>query len=150
MGHRIEVDQSNKIEDSGSTVIAFANGIGDAVLTPSSVKGQAIHWLRRNHTLQAPAHVLDFAAAVFLLLEPHLDQLDKVVIDVEYTGYNRRIKDFLLTRIWRNHPGFEAWRIEFGQVGKGPAHDKANLVREGKDRERRTVRLQELLNVLQK
>ena len=148
MGHRIEVDQSNKIEDSGLTVIAFANGIHDAVLIPSSVKGQAIHWLRRNHTLQTPAHVLVFAAAVFLLLEPHLDRLDVVVIDVEYTGYNRRIKDFLLTRIRRNRPEFEAWRIEFGRVGKGPAHDKANLVREGKDRQRRKVKLRELLNVL--
>lgn len=114
------------------------------------MKGQAIHWLRRNHSLQTPAHVLVFAAAVFLLREPHLDQLDKAVIDVEYTGYNRRIKDFLITRIWRIRPEFEAERIEFGRVGKGPAHDKANLVREGKDRKRRTVTLPELLTVLQK
>ena len=148
MGHRIEIDQSNKVVDSGPTVIAFANGIDDAILILSKVKSQAIHWLRRNHTLQTPANVLVFVAAVFLLLEPYLDQLDTVVIDIEYTGYNRRIKDFLLTRIWRNRPGFEAWRIEFGRVGKGPAHHKANLVREGKDRKRRTAKLRDLLNVL--
>ena len=144
MRHRIEVDQSKKIEDSGPTVIAFANDIDDAVLIPSRVKNQDGWRLHRTGTPKARADVLVFAAGVYLLLEPHLDQLDRVVIDTEYTGYNRRIKDLLLTRIWRKQPGFEAWRSEFGRVGKGPAHDKANQVREGKDEKRRRVRRKDL------
>jgi len=57
---------------------------------------------------------------------------------------------FLLQRIRRTQPDFEEWRIVFTQVGKGsPAHRKANAVREGKDTVCRTVRVGELIEVLE-
>ncbi len=34
MRHKVEVDQSIKIEDTGATVLAFANGIAAAVVIP--------------------------------------------------------------------------------------------------------------------
>ncbi len=147
----IEVDQSNKIEQPRATVIAFSDGISFAVILPHGVKTEAVRHLRNQGKSKNTAQVLVFAAGVFLLLRDYLDETHRVVIDVEYPGREGEIKAFLLQRIQRFRPGFEEWRVVFQQIGKGsPAHEKANAVREGKDRDSRTVRTaEELIEVLE-
>ena len=41
----VEVDQSNKIEQSGPTVLAFANGNSSAIVIPSIVKNECLDFL---------------------------------------------------------------------------------------------------------
>ncbi len=90
-----------------------------------------------------------FAAGLALLLQDHLDHLERVVIDIEYEGQEAPIREFLLIYIWRTRPAFEPWRITFKQVGKqSPAHTKANAVRQGKDRGFRKLREDEVLALL--
>ena len=45
MRHVVEVDQSIKIEDSGSTVLAFADGIAYAIEVSANVKLAALQAL---------------------------------------------------------------------------------------------------------
>jgi hypothetical protein len=146
----VEVDQSNKIEQPRKTTIAFSDGVSFAVILPHPVKNEALRYLRNQGKSKNTAQVLLFAAGVFLLLHDYLDRVHRVRIDVEYPGWEGTIKAFLLQRIWRAKPDFEEWRIVFTQVGKGsPAHHKANAVRQGKDTGCRTVRVGELIEVLE-
>lgn len=149
MRRRVEVDQSIKIEDKGATVLAFANGLAFAIEVPSGVKLAGLQILRDQARKPGVAYRLLFAASLFLLLRDHLDQIDRVVIDVEYEGHEAEIGAFLLRFIWRDFPSFEPWRIEFGLVGKSsPAHHKAEAVRLGKDREYRRITVAELTRML--
>lgn len=146
----IEVDQSVKIEQPSSTVIAFSNGVSFAIILPHGVKMDAVRYLRNQGKSKKVAHVLVFAAGVFLLLSDYLDAAHLVVIDVEYPGWESEIKAFLLQHIWRTRPDFQEWRVTFRQVGKAsPAHRKANAVRGKKDRDYRTVRIEEMIEVLE-
>lgn len=146
MRHRVEVDQSIKIEDTGATVLAFANGISAAVIIPGPVKRAALDTLLVRGKSKQIARLMLFAAGLALLLQDHLDELESVVIDVEYEGHEAPIREFLLIYIWQAHPEFEPWRIIFKSVGKrSMAHAKANAVRHGKDRGFRKLTEKEVL-----
>lgn len=130
MRHRVEVDQSIKIEDTGATVLAFANGISAAVVIPGPVKRAALNALLLRGKSRQTARLMLFAAALALLLQDHLDDLERVVIDIEHEGQEAPIREFLLIYLWRTRPTFEPWRITLKQVGKhSSAHAKANAVR---------------------
>ncbi|MFZ2360262.1 MAG: hypothetical protein WA040_13045 [Anaerolineae bacterium] len=150
MRHKVEIDQSIKIEDKGATILAFANGLAFAIEIPANVKLTGLQMLRDQARKPGVAHRLLFAASLFLLLRDHLDQIERVVIDVEYEGHEAEIGAFLLRFIWRDYPSFEPWRIEFGLVGKSsPAHHKAEAVRRGKDRKYRRITEAELAHLLE-
>ncbi len=149
MRHRVEVDQSIKIEDKGATVLAFANGIAAAVVIPGPVKRAALHALLMRGKSRQTARLMLFAAGLALLLQDYLADLERVAIDVEYEGQEAPIREFLLIYIWRIYPRFEPWRITFKQVGKhSAAHMKANAVRQGKDRGFRKLKEEEVLALL--
>jgi hypothetical protein len=149
MGHRVEVDQSIKIEQPGPTVLAFSNGISSAIRIPSDVKTAIRAELKSRGKSKQTAHLQLFAACLFILLRGHLDNLRQIVIDVEYDGNEATIKAFLLRYIWRQTPEFDQDTIVFRHIGKkSPAHKKANNVREGRDKDCRTVRREELLEIL--
>lgn len=146
---KIEVDQSNKIEQAGPTILAFANGSSGAIVIPSTVKHSAFKVLTSKGKSKEVSKWLLFAACLFLLLQDQLTKLRRVVIDVEYTGKDNDIKASLLRYIWRVHPQFDESIIRFGFVGKGsPADIKARNVRLGRDRDYRKVKLKELVEVL--
>jgi len=150
MTHRVEVDQSIKIEQSGATILAFANGITHAILIPSEAKTTAYRVLRRRGKASATAYPLLFAACLFLLLRDHLKQLDQVIIDIEYEGKNADIRSFLLEHIWKAEPTFAPDQIIFRRIGKhSPAHVKANAVREQRDKHYRKVSTEELVQLVE-
>lgn len=146
---RVEVDQSIKIEQSGPTILAFANGISGAIIIPSSVKNAAFKLLRSTGKSSEITKWMIFAAGIYLLLDTHWPKLTHITIDVEYAGKNSDIKASLLRYIWRKYPTFNEGVIQFGYVGKGsPADTKARNVRLGRDRGFRKVNLKELIGVL--
>jgi hypothetical protein len=150
MRYRVEVDQSIKIEEAGPTVVAFANGITHAILVPSKAKQAALRTLQARGKTKNIAHMMLWAACLYLLLRDHFDLIDSVVIDTEYTGQEATIRDFLLAHIWRTNPKFPRERIVFMQVGKkSPAHRKANAVRERRDKDYRSIATQELVQLLE-
>ena len=133
MPYVVEVDQSIKIEDPGDTFLAFSDGISYAIKIPFSVKQKGLQALRSQGKPKKRANLLLFAACVFLLIENHLEQLQRVTVDNEYDGRQDDIKSFLLEYIRRKDPSFESERIEIREIGKkSPADQLARAVRRGK------------------
>lgn len=149
MAHRVEIDQSTKVEQSGPTVLALANGITYAVLIPSAVKQEVFLRLRQRGKTKVIAQLLLFSALLCLLLKDNIDQIGYVVIDQEYSGREHDIQAFLLQNFRRLGREVSPNKIRFAQVGrKSPAHYKANQVRSGKDRDFQRIRLEDILTLL--
>ena len=111
---RVEVDQSGKIGDTKvPTVLAFANDESFAVLIPATVKRECVRVLRTRFRSPHQLYMRLFAAALFLLIEKHLAQIDSIVIDVEYTGHEGSIKDMLLRYVRGAMPTFSKEQIAF-------------------------------------
>ena len=113
-----EVDQSNKIESSGDTVLAVSNGVSHTILIPVKEKQKALDFLtKRRGGSRKLGQIQLFAVALYFLLEP-LPLSATVVIDTEYEGHEQDIQSMLLNLIWRDKPDYDADRITFGRIGK--------------------------------
>jgi len=149
MPYVVEVDQSIKVEDPGDTFLAFSDSISYAIQIPFSVKQKGLQALRNQGKPKKRAKLLLFAACVFLLLEGHLEQLQRVTVDNEYDGRQADIKSFLVEYIKKKDPTFEAERIEIRAIGKrSPADHLAGAVRRGKREADRVITARELLSVV--
>jgi hypothetical protein len=146
---KVEIDQSGKIERPGPTVLAFSNGITHAILIPSNVKRASLYTLQQKGKSRQLAYLLVFSAGLCLLIKTHLKQLQKVIIDEEYTGHEADIKSFLLEYVKKTGQIFEPENIHFARIGKSsPADKKAGAVRKGDDKTYQKVSLKEMLKLL--
>lgn len=146
---KIEVDQSNKIEEAGDTFLAFSNSIARAIKIPFAVKQKGLQVLRDRGKPKKRARFLLFAVCVFLLLEGHLNRIQKIVVDNEYDGHQVDVKLFLLEYIRKKIPGFATEKIAVESIGKkSSAHWLALAARKGKKKPDRIVGKQQLLSVL--
>jgi len=122
------VDQSGKVEEtSRCTVLAFSNGRDYSIKITSRTKRQLQEMFRRRG--QGRLYIdRTFSALLFLLLRDFLTRNDVVVIDLEYDGHDRLIKDILSEMFGSNLP-----EIRFETLGDGSqAHALANKVFKGK------------------
>ncbi len=144
---RIEVDQSGKMENTSThTVLAFSNSENGAVLIPAVEKRKCQQALRGKRGKQHTWVYQVFAAVLFLLIGEVLNQVETLVIDVEYPGREGDIKGKLLelTRKSGHNP-----QMLFRQVGKrSPAHKKAITVYRGTTSPDRVLTAEAILNVL--
>ena len=146
---KVEVDQSIKIEQVGPTVLAFSNGISDAVVIPSSVKNECIEYLYSQGYTRQKAPLILFAAGVYILLELYIKKLQKVIIDVEYDGKDAEVKASLLRFMWKYYPNLNADIIAFKHIGKKSLADlKARNVREKKDKHYRKISAKQLIKIM--
>jgi len=149
MRFSIEVDQSNKIEQSGKTVIAFSDGISHAIILSSAVKRAGFKALKEKGKPKNKAQIILFSAGVYLLLRDYLGQIERVKIDIEYPGKDADIRAFLLRQIWKDVPLFKSERITFGRVGKNsPSDIKAREVRKKRDLNFKKINAEELLEII--
>jgi len=143
-----EVDQSNKIESSGDTVLAMSNGVTYTVRIPAREKRLAFEELRTQFERLSRKYIylrLFSASLYFLLLKLPSNEL--VVIDVEYHGHESHIKSLLLSWLRKTRPDIEPDQITFGLVGKkSRAHDAAIAVYRKEARADRTIKADDLLN----
>lgn len=127
MPYVVEVDLSAKVEQwSKDTAVAFSDGIQGSILVESSIKRAARRWLRTWHPNRSKAfyrHNL-LAAFVYLLIKPHLQQIEHVVIDKDYPGEKNEglIKDFLLNLLHWEDPSLRGEFVSFREV-RGSAAD---------------------------
>lgn len=143
----IEIDQSGRMEDLGTkTVLAMSNGIQRTMLVPVNVKRNCAKVLRKRGTRPKVVGVRMFVAGVFLLIEPHLRDISKMIIDLEYPGYEGIIKGRLLAHIWERDPAFPKEAIHFQAIGKkSDAHKLALYTFRGKIAPDKVVSIKELL-----
>ena len=148
MAHVVEVDQSGKFEDTRqNTVLAFANGITWSMLIPKAEKRVCLAALREQGVSESPAVIARlFATALFFLLQEHLSQIYRAVIDIEYTGNEAQIKEHLLNLLHRAGKKAEAHQIHFWRIGKqSPAHEAAILTLQGNRKPNRVLSSEEVL-----
>lgn len=127
----IEVDQSGKIEQTEvNTVLAFSNAVSYAILIPAEVKRICLGILRAQRVKRIYLEI--FAAGIFLLIKEHLNKMESITIDEEYTGQDRHIKRMLFQHIRKVRPDFPKENINFAGIGKeSRAHKKAIRVYRG-------------------
>ncbi|MEZ4706754.1 MAG: hypothetical protein R3A44_06095 [Caldilineaceae bacterium] len=71
------------------------------------------------------AHLLLFAACLFVLLRPYATELRHIIIDREYYGDESNIKSFLIEYFRKAGYRINELEIAFSLVGKkSPAHKK--------------------------
>ena len=142
-----EIDQSNKIENSGDTALAVSNDEDYTIRTPAKEKQTAVaalRWHPRGKRRKL-VYLRLFAVALYYLIR-ELSPGELIVVDVEYDGHEKDIKNLLLRLLWQDVPDFDADNITFGRVGKkSPAHKKALAVYRKKVRADRTLKARDLL-----
>jgi hypothetical protein len=146
----VEVDQSGKMNNlARDTVLAFSNDIQHAIRIPAVVKRNLVQYFRQKGKSKTRAVMLLFSAALFLLLRDALERIDRIVIAVEYEGYENEIKGWLLSHIYQVDPAFDKARVRFQRVGKeSPAHQRASAVFRGQEPPDQVITEQALLSAL--
>jgi len=141
-----EVDQSNKIENSGDTALALTNDKEYTIRIPAREKRAAMAYLTHRRQGSRKLNYLRlFAVALYYLLR-ELPQGEQVMIDMEYTGHDRNVRSMLLNLLWRDDPDFDAENIIFGYVRKrSPAHRKALAVYRREAKADRILKADDLL-----
>lgn len=98
--HRIEIDQSGQIGRLNTdTVFAFSDGISYAIVIPARVKRAAYQHLKQRYREVREPYLALFAAGIFLLIKDLLHQIDRMLIDEEFTGKEAQIRGRLLNHI---------------------------------------------------
>ena len=118
MAYRVEIDQSNKVEDSGDTFLAFSNGIAYTIRVPFRAKRAGIDLLRQRGKSKRTATLMLFAACVYLLVEGHLSEIDRIILDNEYAGREADIKAFFVRFLQKRGKTFPMQYMNVSSIGK--------------------------------
>jgi hypothetical protein len=144
-----DVDMSGRIEETNRpTALGLANGVRYSVLISAHEKRLAIEGLRYiyPHWSRRLIHVRLFSTVLYLLLQNHLPRIALVTVDPEYPGYERDIKDWVLSLCRRQNLQVFADQITFRSVGKkSPAHHLAYGVYKGKSKPDQMITAREVL-----
>jgi len=123
---RIEIDQSGKVEDTKvPTVLALSNNFQFSIFISAITK----RTLLRRHRAKIPPktfYLKLFVVCLFLLLKNCLKRVDLIVIDREYFGKEKLIKEHLLNLFKQKKIFLNPEKVGFRRISKkSPAHKKA-------------------------
>jgi hypothetical protein len=136
------------MEMSGATTIAVSNGFTVTVRVTARVKQEVRQALLEQGIKPRMVMIRMFVGAVLLAIRDHLEQIDLLTIDEEYTGYEATIKSLLLDRIRAMGHEFIRESIMISRVGKkSPAHRAAIRVTRRQAKADKTPSAEELLGV---
>ncbi len=144
-----EIDLSGRIEETTKpTALALGSAASASLLIPAGEKQAVIDALRQQKPKGARTliHVLIYSSVVFLLLKDQIEQLESVMIDPEYPGYEGLIKNRLLTLATQQGVYVSAGQISFGRIQRqSPTRDLAYLTFKGKVAPTRTLTAADIL-----
>ncbi|MFZ2357993.1 MAG: hypothetical protein WA040_01495 [Anaerolineae bacterium] len=124
--NHVEVDQSGRMEMSGETIVAVANGFAVTVRITAEVKGVVREALRHRGVKARMIMIRMFVGAIVLAVQDHLSEFDMLTIDEEYIGYETEVKSLLLDRLRSQGHALDQNMITIERVGKkSPAHHAA-------------------------
>src|SRR3989344_7489468 len=110
---RIEIDQSGRVEyTSQPTVIAFANSKTYSIIFLSRDKKYLQKIFRKAGVPNLFVNKT-FAILIFLLIKDFLKSINQIIIDHEYLGHDKVIKQFLLELLRRHKKNFNSHDIFF-------------------------------------
>lgn len=154
MPHTVAVDLSAKMEQwTKDTAVAFSDGIQGSILIRSRVKRRARRWLERRYPHRRSTYYtfLMLALAVYLLIRPHLDEIEHVVIDQDYPGRENEgeIKSWLFHLLHRDDPSLRGRFVRFREVRGTRADVLAREVYRGNKEPDQMVTLNDLQQILE-
>lgn len=115
---RIEIDQSGKIECTNkATVLAFSNSKNHSIIILSRDKKYLQKIFRRAGNPKIFIYKT-FAVMIFYLIRNYLKQIDQIIIDKEYMGYEKLIRKLFLEICLKNRIKIKSDIINFRQIGK--------------------------------
>jgi hypothetical protein len=122
----VEIDQSGKIEQlNTNTIVALANDFSSAIFISTSSKRKLFLRLRKSNTPRNILYPQIFTVLIYLAINKLKSFPSILLIDEEYTGKNKLIKDFLFKLIRKTRPKWNG-DIRFKLVGKlSPSHKLA-------------------------
>ena len=126
MKHNILVDVSGRLEKSNRehAAVAFSNHMEAAISVPGNVRWEVYQTLGYMGIPRRWRGVRIYVAAIYLLLERYLEQLDRIMIDDELPGWGNEIKRQLLLLIWQKLPNFRANQIDIRLIGEHTRADR--------------------------
>jgi hypothetical protein len=127
MSHIVEVDQSIRFDNtSDDTVLAYANGDCRSLLIPASVKRDCLRHLRRIGYSTRTLYIRLFTTALYFLLRERVENMSRIVIDLEYPGRDAQIREHLINLLRKDGKSTGRAQIQFARIGKrSPAHELA-------------------------
>lgn len=143
-----QVDQSGKVEQTNKdTVIAYSNGTQYAIVIPRKLK-RKLQEVFRVHGFTTLFIYYLFSVGLFYLLK-NLKQENTVVVDTEYPGKDRIIKQFVLALLEANRS--PRHNISFARIGnRPPAHYAAKDVFDKKKKPGRILLLIDIIKAIKK
>lgn len=142
---QLYIDQSGKVEyTSKHTVVAYSNAKQKS-LRISARNKREIQQVFREAGKPDMFVYKTFAILIYLLIVADLEEIQTVIVDTEYVGYEPVIKNTLLKLIRRKQP-FDHAMIQFQQVGKKHScHAEAIRTFRGEKKADITVSTEEVL-----
>ena len=121
------------MESSGPTILAIANDDTRTFLIDAAEKRIVFKKLRRRYRKQAASmpgiRLFAYAAAILVALVP---EDDTVVIDMEYMGHERHMRQIIVHQLRRLRKSRSEQNVQFHQIGKAArAHSAAIAVYRG-------------------
>ena len=146
--NHVEVDQSGRMEMSGETIVAVANGFSVTVRITAEVKGVVRETLRRRGVKARMIMIRMFVGAIVLAVQDHLSESNILTIDEEYIGYETEVRSLLLDRLRSMGHELDKDMIVIERIGKkSPAHYAAIRVTRRQAQADKTPTAAELLGV---
>ena len=144
---KVEVDQSGKIGDTKvPTVLAFSNDEDYAILIPATVKRKCVLALRERGKDIDSLYIQLFSICLYLLLKSHAKRLTQIIVDFEYPGHDRQIKQQVLHLMRRAKIIHTRFYVNFEHIGKrSRAHEKAWHVYNRKERPGKVIGFREIM-----
>lgn len=143
---KIYIDQSGKIEDTARpTILAFSNSKSYTIKVSARTKRQLQEIFRRRGQIRLFIY-RTFSILIFLLIRDYLKSVKDIIIDTEYPGHEKIIKEVVLVLI-RKAKLYEP-SITFKRIGNRPkVHYTAYDVFSKKKRESKEIKLRELVSL---
>ncbi|MDP3698158.1 MAG: hypothetical protein Q8R47_01085 [Nanoarchaeota archaeon] len=118
------IDQSGKAEDTSmDTILAFSsNEIQYSIRISKKIKQNIFTQCQKKHKTNLALRL--FSYGLYLLLKEKVDKDSIVIIDDEYPGHGRDIKQYLV-----QHLGLQKEQIKFTLIGKKDSAHKIAYLR---------------------
>ncbi|TRZ77970.1 hypothetical protein D4R87_01665 [bacterium] len=114
---RIEIDQSNKIEQTNKdTVIGLSNSKVFTVIIKRQTKRKLQKDFRKQNQPRLFVYLVFISSVVLLLNYAKIKNISEIVIDEEYSGYEKFFKQVFLRMYSKSHKKIPNVRI--GNIGK--------------------------------
>ena len=140
----IEIDQSNKIEQTNkNTIIGLSNDKTFTVLIKAKEKRKLQEEFRKQGKPRLFVYRTFIAGVVLLLKYAHSENLSRIIIDQEYFGKERLLKSIFL-EMWSRY--FDKIpEVNFERIGKkSGAHNISYLTMKGKDKPNKVLCFNEI------